>query len=68
VVEPIERRERIQVILNSLPDTLRIPLVMCDRDELSYEEISAALGIGLSATKMRIKGGREQFRELYEVS
>jgi RNA polymerase sigma-70 factor, ECF subfamily len=63
-----ERRDRVEVILNSLPDTLRIPLVMCDMDELSYEEIAAALGIGLSATKMRIKRGREQFRERYEAS
>ena len=48
-------RERIDAILNSMPATLRIPLIMCDMDELSYEEIAAALGIGLSAVKMRIK-------------
>jgi RNA polymerase sigma-70 factor (ECF subfamily) len=59
------RRRKIGEILNSLPETLRIPLVMCDMDELSYDEIAAALGIGLSATKMRIKRAREQFRLLY---
>ena len=48
-----------------MPATLRIPLIMCDMDELSYEEIASALGIGLSAVKMRIKRAREQFRRLY---
>ena len=60
-----EQKLGIEAILNSLPPTLRIPLVMCDMDELTYEEISESLGIGLSATKMRIKRAREQFRERY---
>jgi DNA-directed RNA polymerase specialized sigma24 family protein len=34
-------------------------------DELSYEEVAQLLGINLSATKMRIKRGREEFRERY---
>ncbi len=58
---------RVESILNALPATLRIPLVMCDMDELSYEEIAASLGIGLSAVKMRIKRAREQFRRLYVI-
>jgi RNA polymerase sigma-70 factor (ECF subfamily) len=60
-----DQQRRIEAILNSLPPTLRIPLVMCDMDELSYEEIAESLGLGLSATKMRIKRAREQFRERY---
>lgn len=66
-LESQHRRHRVEVILNALPDTLRIPLVMCDMDELSYDEIANSLGIGLSATKMRIKRAREQFRERYEA-
>lgn len=65
-LEARARRQRIDEILNSMPGTLRIPLVMCDMDELSYEEIAASLGIGLSAVKMRIKRAREQFRLRYE--
>ncbi len=57
---------RIEKTLNAMPPTLRVPLIMCDMDELSYEEIAAALGIGLSAVKMRIKRARELFRSLYE--
>lgn len=58
-------RERIDAVLREMSPTLRIPLVMRDMDDLSYEEIAASLGIGLSATKMRIKRAREQFRTLY---
>lgn len=64
-LEMQDQQRVVMAILNSLPDTLRIPLVMCDMDELSYEEIAQALGIGLSATKMRIKRAREQFRQQY---
>jgi RNA polymerase sigma-70 factor (ECF subfamily) len=59
-------RQRIDSILTSMPATLRIPLIMCDMDELSYEEIATSLGIGLSAVKMRIKRAREQFRRRFE--
>lgn len=65
-LEAMEDNLRIEAILSSMPATLRIPLIMCDMDELSYEEIAAALNIGLSAVKMRIKRGREHFRRIYE--
>ncbi len=64
----VERRERIRVILDDLPDTLRIPLVMCDVDGFAYQEIADTLGIGLSATKMRIKRGREEFRRRLDLA
>jgi len=59
-------RRDIQRVLDEIPDTLRVPLVMRDSDEMSYQDIADALGIGLSATKMRIKRGREEFRRRYE--
>ena len=65
-LDAMESREKIDEILSSMPATLRIPLVMRDMDDLSYEEIAGSLGIGLSAVKMRIKRAREQFRRLYE--
>jgi len=55
-------RERIVLVLDSMPDTLRIPLMLRDGDGHSYDEIAATLGIGLSAVKMRIKRAREEFR------
>ena len=65
-IAAMEDRRRIEPILNSMPATLRIPLVMRDMDELSYEEIVVELGIGLSAVKMRIKRAREYFRSRYQ--
>jgi RNA polymerase sigma-70 factor (ECF subfamily) len=65
-MEAMGKRQRIDAILNAMPATLRIPLVMCDMDELSYEEIAKSLKIGLSAVKMRIKRAREQFRQRHE--
>lgn len=61
----LEARARISRVLDSLPDTLRIPLLLRDMDGLSYEEIAETLRIGLSAVKMRIKRGREEFRARY---
>lgn len=66
-MEQEARRRRIGTVLNALPATLRVPLVMCDMDELSYDEIARHLGIGLSAVKMRIKRAREQFRLRYAL-
>jgi RNA polymerase sigma-70 factor (ECF subfamily) len=57
-----DTRERIVEVLDTMNDTLRVPLMLCDADGLSYEEIAEQLGIGLSAVKMRIKRGREEFR------
>jgi RNA polymerase sigma-70 factor (ECF subfamily) len=64
-VRAADQREAIRTVLEQLSDTVRIPLVMRDLDGMSYEEIADALGIGLSAVKMRIKRGREEFRRLY---
>ena len=61
----MERQERIREALDQMSDTLRIPLVLRDMDGLSYEEVARELGLGLSATKMRIKRGRELFRTLF---
>ncbi|MCA9758721.1 MAG: RNA polymerase sigma factor [Candidatus Eisenbacteria bacterium] len=64
--EALGTQELVQEILETLPDTLRVPLTMCDMDGHSYQEIADSLGIGLSATKMRIKRGREEFRRRFE--
>ena len=60
--DAIGERQIIGRVLDSMSETLRVPLVLCDMDEMSYEEVAKALGIGLSAAKMRIKRAREEFR------
>ena len=57
---------RVWRVLHSLPEKFRTPLILADLDELPYAEISAILGISLSATKMRIKRAREEFRRRFE--
>jgi RNA polymerase sigma-70 factor (ECF subfamily) len=64
-VERLEDREKIEQVLALMPATLRVPLIMRDMDELTYEEIADSLGLGLSAVKMRIKRGRAFFRSMY---
>jgi len=61
-----DERRRIDETLGAMTETLRVPLVLRDMDEFSYQEIAEQLGIGLSAVKMRIKRGREEFRRIYE--
>jgi RNA polymerase sigma-70 factor, ECF subfamily len=66
MAEAISERQLTSMVLDAMSSTLRIPLVLCDMDGLSYEEVSQTLGISLSAAKMRIKRGREDFRERYK--
>jgi RNA polymerase sigma-70 factor (ECF subfamily) len=58
-------KQLISAVLDSMSGTLRIPLLLCDMDGLSYEQVARFLEISLSATKMRIKRAREEFREQY---
>jgi RNA polymerase sigma-70 factor (ECF subfamily) len=60
-------KARVGGILLQMSETLRIPLVLRDMDGMAYDEIAEELGIGLSAVKMRIKRGREEFRRLVAV-
>ena len=63
----LSEQQIIHRVLDAMPAKLRIPLVLRDMDELSYEEVATTLGIGLSAAKMQIKRAREWFREQYEA-
>lgn len=65
-IEAAHERERIEQALDELTDTLRIPLILRDMDEMSYQEIADLLGVGLSAVKMRIKRARQEFRQHYQ--
>ncbi len=64
----LDRRERIRTVLEAMPETLRVPLVMRDMDGMAYQEIADTLKVGLSAVKMRIKRAREHFRAEFEGS
>lgn len=59
---------RVRAAVAGLNDTLRLPLVMRELDEMSYDEIATALGLSLSAVKMRILRARQELRDALGVA
>jgi RNA polymerase sigma-70 factor (ECF subfamily) len=60
-----DAKQLIARILEEMPETLRVPLILRDMDGLSYQEVADRLELGQSAVKMRIKRAREMFRAAY---
>lgn len=59
----LEQREtaaRIEEALASLPESRREAFLLKYVEELSYEEMSERLGVGISALKMRVSRAREE--------
>lgn len=53
----------IEAALASLPPDFRAAVVLCDLEQLSYDEIAVALGVKLGTVRSRIHRGRTQLRE-----
>jgi RNA polymerase sigma-70 factor (ECF subfamily) len=65
--ERLARRDRRDVLdraMAQLPPALRAAIVLRHVEELSYEEIAAALGIPLGTVKIRIHRGREALAKI----
>ena len=63
--ESLERSETQQTIRDavaSLPEDLRVPLVLAEYEEQSQAEIAAILGCSIKAVEMRIYRARKQLR------
>jgi len=58
--------ERARKVLEALPEADREILVLCEVEEMSYEEIAATLGISLDGVKGRLKRARQRVRELLD--
>jgi RNA polymerase sigma factor (sigma-70 family) len=54
---------QVQAALDKLSPEFRVAVVLCDIEGLTYEEISATLGIKLGTVRSRIHRGRVQLRE-----
>jgi len=52
----------IQAALASLPEEFRVPVVLCDVADQSYEQIASALSIPVGTVRSRIHRGRRQLR------
>ena len=69
--ESVAWREEIGRALERLPVEQREAFLLKHVEDLSYEEISATTGVGVSALKMRVKRAcdrlRDQLREVYSA-
>ncbi|MDA1080160.1 MAG: RNA polymerase sigma factor [Gemmatimonadetes bacterium] len=54
--------EEVQVVLNSLPMEQREAFLLRHVEDLSYEDIAAMTGVGLSALRMRVKRACDTLR------
>lgn len=57
-----ELEEKLARALADLPENQRTAILLCQQEELTYEEISSVLGCSLSATKSLIFRGRETLK------
>ena len=53
----------LEAALNSLSPEFRVPVVLCDMEGLSYEEIAKTLGVKMGTVRSRIHRGRSQLRQ-----
>ena len=63
-----ELGDRVQEALSALPEDDRQVLVLRYVSDLSLKDMARALGIKLSAAKMRLYRAQQRFRERYEES
>jgi RNA polymerase sigma-70 factor (ECF subfamily) len=59
-----ESRESVLGALQKLPLDFRLPVVLRDLEEWSYEEIAASLELPIGTVKSRIARGRGQLRAI----
>ncbi len=58
------KQEIIQKALDSIPPKYREVVVLCDIQELAYEEICRITGLNMGTVKSRLNRARAQLREL----
>jgi RNA polymerase sigma-70 factor, ECF subfamily len=57
-----ELSEEIQHALAGIPEDFRVPVVLCDVADQSYEQIAATLGVPVGTVRSRIHRGRRMLR------
>src|SRR5947207_3389843 len=63
-----ERGHDVRHALSQLPEKYRVPLVLAYYNEMSYDEIAAALGLGRNHVATLIFRGKQQLRQKMERS
>lgn len=59
----VELEQKIEQALAELPENQRTAILLCRREDVSYEDIAQVLGCSLSATKSLIHRGRETLKQ-----
>ena len=62
-----ERCTQVEQVLQELPPTQRVPLVLYHLEDFGYEEIAAKLGVSLGKVKTDISRGREVLRRKLQL-
>ena len=57
-----ELSHEVQRALDALPEEFRVPVVLCDVSDLSYEQIAAATSVPIGTVRSRIHRGRRMLR------
>ncbi len=52
----------IQDAINALPEEFRVPLVLCDVADRTYEDIATTLGVPIGTVRSRLHRGRKLLR------
>lgn len=58
-----EREKAVVAELAKLPDIYREAIILCDIEDLSYQEIASSLEINIGTVKSRLARGREELRK-----
>jgi len=61
-LEQNEMKDALQWALNQLPADFRVPIVLCDMEGLSYEEIALVVDCPIGTVRSRIHRGRRELR------
>jgi RNA polymerase sigma-70 factor, ECF subfamily len=60
-----EQEDRLNMALENLPDSLRLPLLLQLRQELSYDQIATQLQLPVTTVKARLHRARARLRQAF---
>jgi len=66
MVQRVQTSELVRSLINQLPESYRVVLIMRDIEEMSTEETAQALGVTPNAIKVRLHRARQALRTLLE--
>jgi RNA polymerase sigma-70 factor (ECF subfamily) len=62
----VEEEGKAYSLLKKIKPKYRLPIVLKDIQELSYEEVAKTLNLPIGTVRSRLNRGRRKLRELYE--